>query len=34
VLVAEENEMNLSPICEMKMHYTWIDFVDYGAGGQ
>ena len=26
--------MNLIPICEMGMHYTWIDYVDYGAGGQ
>ena len=26
--------MNLVPLCEMQMHYTWIDFVDYGAGGQ
>jgi len=26
--------MKLTPICEMKMHYTWIDFVDYGVGGQ
>lgn len=26
--------MNLTPLCEMEMHYTWIDYVDYGAGGQ
>jgi Protein of unknown function (DUF3237) len=26
--------MKLSPICEITMHYTWIDFVDYGVGGQ
>ena len=26
--------MNLIPLCEMQMHYTWIAYVDYGAGGQ
>src|ERR1700736_5181215 len=26
--------MNLTPLCDMEMHYTWIDFVDYGIGGQ
>lgn len=26
--------MNLTPLCEMEMDYTWIEFVDYGAGGQ
>jgi hypothetical protein len=26
--------MKLAPICEMQMHYTWIDYVDYGVGGQ
>lgn len=26
--------MNLSPLCEIEMHYTWIEFVDYGADGQ
>lgn len=26
--------MKLTPICEMTMHYTWNDYVDYGAGGQ
>lgn len=26
--------MKLSPLCEMEMHYTWIDLVDYGVGGQ
>jgi hypothetical protein len=26
--------MKLTPICEMTMRYTWIDFVDYGVGGQ
>ena len=26
--------MKLIPICEMTMQYTWLDFVDYGAGGQ
>ncbi len=26
--------MNLIPLCEMEMHYTWVDFVDYGVGGQ
>ena len=26
--------MNLVPICEMTMHYTWTDYVDYGVGGQ
>jgi Protein of unknown function (DUF3237) len=28
------NRMNLSPLCEMEMDYTWTDFVDYGVGGQ
>jgi len=23
--------MKLAPICEMQMHYTWIDYVDYGV---
>src|ERR1700730_656138 len=22
------------PLCEMEMHYTWTDYVDYGVGGQ
>lgn len=26
--------MNMSPLCEMEFQYTWLDFVDYGAGGQ
>jgi Protein of unknown function (DUF3237) len=26
--------MKLAQICEMQMHYTWIDYVDYGVGGQ
>lgn len=26
--------MKLVPLCEMEMHYTWVDFVDFGAGGQ
>ncbi len=26
--------MNLTPLCEMAMHYAWVDFVDYGVGGQ
>ncbi len=26
--------MKLTPICEMTMHYTWLDYVDYGVGGQ
>ena len=26
--------MKLEPLCEMEMHYSWIDLVDYGAGGQ
>ena len=26
--------MKLAPICEMQLHYTWIDYVDYGVGGQ
>jgi Protein of unknown function (DUF3237) len=26
--------MNLIPLCEMEMHYTWMDYVDYGVGGQ
>lgn len=26
--------MKLAPICEMQMRYTWIDFVNYGVGGQ
>jgi hypothetical protein len=26
--------MNLTPLCDMEMHYRWIDFVDYGIGGQ
>ncbi len=24
--------MNLIPLCEMEMHYTWVDYVDYGVG--
>ena len=26
--------MKLMQLCEMEMHYTWIDYVDYGIGGQ
>jgi uncharacterized protein DUF3237 len=26
--------VKLAPICEMQLHYTWIDYVDYGVGGQ
>lgn len=26
--------MKLTPICEMQMRYTWIDYVDFGIGGQ
>ena len=26
--------MKLVPLCEIEMHYTWVDFVDFGAGGQ
>lgn len=26
--------MKLPPICEMQLHYTWIDYVAYGVGGQ
>ncbi len=26
--------MNLVPLCEMQMHCTWLDYVDYGVGGQ
>ena len=26
--------MNLEPLCEMDLHYTWVDYIDYGAGGQ
>lgn len=26
--------MKLAPICEMQMRYTWIDYVDFGVGGQ
>jgi hypothetical protein len=26
--------MKLDPLCEMEMHYTWIDYVDFGIGGQ
>jgi hypothetical protein len=26
--------MNLIPLCKMQMHYTWMDYVDYGGGGQ
>ena len=26
--------MNMIPLCEMEMHYTWIDYVDSGIGGQ
>jgi hypothetical protein len=25
--------VKLAPICEMQLHYTWIDYVDYGVGG-
>ena len=26
--------MKIAAICEMQLHYTWIDYVDYGVGGQ
>lgn len=26
--------MKLKPLCEFRFQYTWIDFVDFGAGGQ
>jgi hypothetical protein len=26
--------MKLDPLCEMEMHYTWLEFVDFGVGGQ
>lgn len=26
--------MRLEPLCEMDLRYTWIEFVDFGAGGQ
>jgi hypothetical protein len=30
----KEGSMKLTPLCEMEMHYTWIDYVDFGVGGQ
>jgi hypothetical protein len=32
--VFKEGSMMLTPLCEMEMHNTWIDYVDYGVGGQ
>jgi hypothetical protein len=26
--------MELTPLCEFDFEYTWIDFVDFGSGGQ
>lgn len=26
--------MNLTPLCEIEMHYTWMDYVGYAVGGQ
>jgi hypothetical protein len=26
--------MKLDPLCEMEMHYTWLEYVDFGVGGQ
>jgi uncharacterized protein DUF3237 len=26
--------MKLNPLCQMQLHYTWIDYVDFGVGGQ
>ena len=26
--------MNLTPLCELEMRYTWIEYVDYGVGRQ
>jgi hypothetical protein len=26
--------MELTPLCEFDFKYTWIDFVDFGSGGQ
>jgi hypothetical protein len=34
VTVFKEGSMMLTPLCEMEMHNTWIDYVDYGVGGQ
>jgi hypothetical protein len=34
VTVFKEGSMKLTPLCEMEMHYTWMECVDYGVGGQ
>jgi len=26
--------MRFVPLCELELHYTDVEFVDYGAGGQ
>lgn len=26
--------MKLTPLCEMDVRYTWVEFVDFGVGGQ